>query len=106
MGVRTESWTLKGVKMHSKYTNQQEEAAVVEFKRTGSIRATRQKIGYPSPATLYRWHEHQMAGIMNWHSPAGSNEACSGKIHSCNRPILPNLRFHLEKYTCPHVRLF
>lgn len=56
--MRTKSWTLEGVKMHSKYTNQQEEAAVTEFKRTGSIRATIQKLGYPSPATLYRWHEH------------------------------------------------
>ena len=30
--------------MHSKYTNQQEEIALIEFERTGSISATIQKV--------------------------------------------------------------
>jgi len=75
--------------MHSKYTNQQEEAALKEFKHTGSIRATIQKLGYPSPATLYRWYEHQKAGITNWHGFAGSYEYCSNKPHSCNTSSNP-----------------
>ena len=70
--------------MHSKYTNQQEETALKEFKHTGSIRATIQKLGYPSPATLYRWYEHQKAGIKNQHGFAGPYEDCSNKPHSCN----------------------
>jgi len=70
--------------MHSKYTNQQEETALKEFKHTGSIRATIQKLGYPSPATLYRWYEHQKAGIKNRHGFAGPYEDCSNKPHSCN----------------------
>jgi hypothetical protein len=60
--------------MHSKYTNQQEKIALKEFERTGSVCATIQKLGYPSPATLYRWHEHQKAGIKNWHGYSGQLE--------------------------------
>ena len=70
--------------MHSKYTNQQEEIALKEFERTGSISATIQKLGYPSPATLYRWSEHQKAGLKNWHGPLGQLENDRNKTHSCN----------------------
>ncbi|GLC81772.1 hypothetical protein [Lacrimispora brassicae] len=35
------------------YTKEQEETALKEFERTGSIQATVQVLGYPSRATLY-----------------------------------------------------
>lgn len=75
--------------MHSKYTNQQEEAAINEFKRTGSISATIQKLGYPCASTLYRWNEHKNAGITNWHGCASSNINHSNTEHSCNIPGHP-----------------
>lgn len=70
--------------MHSKYTNQQEQIALKEFERTGSISAIIQKLGYPSPATLYRWYEHQKAGLRNWHGPLGQLKNDRNKTHSCN----------------------
>lgn len=76
--------------MYSKYTNQQEEATLKEFKYTGSIRATLQKLGYPSPTILYRQYEHQKAGIKNRHSFAGSYEYCSNKPHSYNASNIPS----------------
>lgn len=76
--------------MHSKYTNQQEESAILEFEHTGSIHATIQKFGYPSPATLYRWLEHSKAGIENWHGFADLHEGCFNQTHSCNLPGHPH----------------
>ncbi len=70
--------------MHSKYTNQQEEMALKIFEQTGSIRATIQQLGYPSPATLYRWHEHHHAGIKKWHGYYGQSESDTNKTYSCN----------------------
>ena len=37
------------------YTKEQEETALKEFERTGSIQAIVQVLGYPSRATLYRF---------------------------------------------------
>ena len=85
--------------MHSKYTNQQEKMALKEFKQTGSISATIQKLGYPSPATLYRWHEHQKAGLKNWHGYSGQLENDTNKTHSCtttSRPRHPSAELKLN----------
>lgn len=85
--------------MHSKYTNQQEKMALKEFEQTGSISATIQKLGYPSPATLYRWHEHQKARLKNWHGYSGQLENDTNKTHSCNttsRPRHPSAELKLN----------
>lgn len=52
------------------YTKEQEEMALKEFEKTGSVRATIQRLGYPSSSTLYRWYEHKKAGIENRHGNA------------------------------------
>lgn len=46
------------------YTKEQEEVALKEFEKTGSVRATIQCLGYPSSSTLYRWYEHKKAGCI------------------------------------------
>lgn len=90
--------------MHSKYTNQQEEIALKEFERTGSVRATIQKLGYPSPATLYRWLEHQKAGIKNWHGYSGQLEDSTDKrssYNTVNHPRHPSAELKLDTlYRC------
>lgn len=66
------------------------ESAIQEFKQNGSIYTIIQKLGYPSPATLYRWLEHKKAGITNCHDFAGLHKHCSGQTHSCNMPRHPH----------------
>lgn len=85
--------------MHSMYTKQQEEIALKEFERTGSISATIQKLGYPSRPTLYRWHANQKAGIKNWHGVSGRWETDSKKSHCCNtagHPRHPSTKVKIE----------
>lgn len=48
-----------------------------------------QKLGYPSPATLYRWLEHKKAGITNCHAFVRLHKGCSNQKHSCNMPEHP-----------------
>lgn len=78
--------------MHSKYTNHQEESAIQEFKQNGAIYATIQKLGYPSPATLYRWLEHKKAGITNCHDFAGRHKGCFSQTHPAICPDIPIIR--------------
>lgn len=52
------------------YTKEQEELALEEFEKTGSVSAVIQRLGYPSSSTLYRWYEHKKAGIENRHGSA------------------------------------
>lgn len=85
--------------MHSMYTKEQEETALKEFERTGSISATIQKLGYPSRPTLYRWHANQKAGIKNWHGVSGQWETDSKKTHCCNtanHPRHPSPKVKIE----------
>ena len=74
---------------HTMYTKQEEEVALKEFERTGSISATIQKLGYPSKSTLYRWYEHRQAGLTNWHGAMGQFERKSSQSHC----------FHTEEHT-------
>jgi|GEM_PF-3610035 len=74
--------------MHSKYTNQQEKIALKEFERTGSISATIQKLANPTPATLYRWHEHQKAGLKNWHGYSRQLENDTNKTIPATPPAV------------------
>lgn len=49
------------------YTKEQEEMALREYERLGSVAAVIQKLGYPSESTLYRWYERKKAGLENRH---------------------------------------
>ena len=49
------------------YTKEQEEQALKEYERLGSVYAVIQRLGYPSASTLYRWCERKKAGIENRH---------------------------------------
>lgn len=68
------------------YTKQQEKIALKEFERTGSVSATIRQLGYPTHAILYRYFEHQKAGIENWHGLSEPAEGTSKKMHFCNTP--------------------
>ena len=49
------------------YTKEQEEMALQEYERLGSVATVIQKLGYPSESTLYRWYERKKAGLENRH---------------------------------------
>ena len=49
------------------YTKEQEEMALREYERLGSVTAVIQRLGYPSESTLYRWYERKKAGLENRH---------------------------------------
>ena len=49
------------------YTKEQEERALREYERLGSIAAVIHWLGYPSESTLYRWYERKKAGLENRH---------------------------------------
>ena len=52
------------------YTKEQEEIALKEYKRMGSVHAVIRRLGYPSKSTLYRWYERRNAGPENRHGHA------------------------------------
>ena len=52
------------------YTKEQEEIALKEYKRLGSVHAVIRRLGYPSKSTLYRWYERRNAGPENRHGHA------------------------------------
>jgi transposase InsO family protein/transposase-like protein len=49
------------------YTKVEQELALKEFERLGSVTAVIQKLGYPSRQTLYQWYERKKAGCLNNH---------------------------------------
>lgn len=49
------------------YTKEQEEIALKEYERLGSVHAVIRRLGYPSKSTLYRWYERRNAGLENRH---------------------------------------
>ena len=49
------------------YTKEQEEMALREYERLGSVTAVIQRLGYPSESTLYRWYERKKAELENRH---------------------------------------
>ena len=61
-GLRTKSWTSEGG--NRMYTKEQEEIALREYERLGSITAVIRRLGYPSESTLYRWYERKKAGVI------------------------------------------
>ena len=69
------------------YTKEQEEMALREYERLGSVAAVIQKLGYPSESTLYRWHERKKAGLENRHGQIA--EATATMDHHCNTPGHP-----------------
>lgn len=58
---------LHGKEYAAMYTKEQEERALEEFEKLGSVSAVIHRLGYPSSSTLYRWYEHKKAGIKNRH---------------------------------------
>ena len=69
------------------YTKEQEEIALKEYKRMGSVHAVIRRLGYPSKSTLYRWYERRNAGLENRHGHAA--EIPEKSDHKCNRPDHP-----------------
>ena len=69
------------------YTKEQEEAALKEYARLGSVHAVIQRLGYPSKSTLYRWYERRNAGFKNNHGRTA--ESPEKTDHKCNAPGHP-----------------
>ena len=65
------------------YTKEQEEIALQEYERLGSVYAVIRRLGYPSKSTLYRWYERRNARLENRHSHTA--EASEKTNHKCNR---------------------
>ena len=69
------------------YTKEQEEIALKEYERLGSVNAVIRRLGYPSKSTLYRWYERRNAGLENRHGHTA--EARKKTNHKCNTPDHP-----------------
>lgn len=83
--------------MSMMYTKEQQEKALAEFERLGSARATILLLGYPSSSTLYRWYEHEKAGISNKHGTM--EQASSEKTHFGNtkeHPRIPSAELKID----------
>lgn len=69
------------------YTKEQEEIALKEYERLGSVHAVIRRLGYPSKSTLYCWYERRNAGLENRHGHTA--EAREKDDHKCNMPDHP-----------------
>lgn len=69
------------------YTKEQEEIALKEYGRLGSVYEVIRRLGYPSKSTLYRWYERRNAGLENRHGHTA--EAREKTDHKCNTPDYP-----------------
>ena len=79
------------------YTKEQEEAALKEYARLGSVHAVIQRLGYPSKSTLYRWYERRNAGFKNNHGrTAESPEKTDHKCNAPGHPRHPSAEFKYE----------
>ena len=79
------------------YTKEQEEIALREYERLGSIAAVIRRLGYPSESTLYRWYERKKAGLENRHGH--TEESPIEMDHHCNtsgHPRHPSAEFKYE----------
>ena len=82
------------------YTKEQEEIALKEYERLGSIAAVIHWLGYPSESTLYRWYERKKAGLENRHGQIAETTATTG--HHCNTPGHPRHPSAEFKYEVLH----
>ena len=57
------------------YTKEQEEIALREYERLGSVNVMIQRLGYPSESTLYWRYERRNAGPENGHGHATNIES-------------------------------
>lgn len=83
------------------YTKEQEEIALREYERLGSIAAVIRRLGYPSESTLYRWYERKKAGLENRHGH--TEESPIEMDHHCNtsgHPRHPSAEFKYEVIHC------
>ncbi len=69
------------------YTKEQEEIALKEYERLGSVHAVIRRLGYPSKSILYCWYERRNAGLENRHGHTA--EAREKDDHKCNMPDHP-----------------
>ena len=82
------------------YTKEQEEIALKEYERLGSVHAVIRRLGYPSKSTLYRWYERRNAGLENRHGHAA--EGSEKTDHKCNTPDHPRHPSAEFKYEVLH----
>lgn len=68
-------------------TKEQEEIALKEHERLGSVHAVIRRLGYPSKSTLYHWYERRNAGLENRHGHTA--EILEKSDHKCNTPDHP-----------------
>ena len=79
------------------YTKEQEEIALKEYERLGSVHAVIRRLGYPSKSTLYRWYERRNAGLENRHGhTAEAREKTDYKCNTPDHPRNPSAEFKYE----------
>lgn len=79
------------------YTKEQEDRALKEYERLGSVTAAIRQLGYPSESTLYRWYERRKAGLENRHGhTAGVSENTEHRCNTPEHPRYPSAEFKYE----------
>ena len=79
------------------YTKEQEEIALREYERLGSVTAVIHRLGYPSDSTLYRWYERKKAGVENRHGHiAGTPSTMDQHCNIPGHPRSPSAEFKYE----------
>ena len=71
------------------YTKEQEEQALKEYGRLGSVYEVIRRLGYPSKSTLYRWYERKKAGLGNKHGSIEDDSVPVEAEHYSNAPEHP-----------------
>lgn len=84
------------------YTKEQEEQALKEYARVGSVHEVIRRLGYPSKSTLYRWYERKKAGLENKHGCIENNPVPVGTGHCSNVSEHPRYPSAELKYEAIH----
>lgn len=78
------------------YTKVEQELALKEFERLGSVTAVIQKLGYPSRQTLYQWYERKKAGCLNNHGTMEYKDKTSPSVGYNKYKHVAGLDYHIH----------
>lgn len=79
------------------YTKEQQERALREFERLGSVQAVINLLGYPSRHTLYDWYRNYRANIPNYHGSLNKPYRIKEKyINAPSHPRNPDVNLKLD----------
>ena len=84
------------------YTKEQQERALKEFERLGSVQAVINLLGYPTRNTLYEWNKAVRANKQNHHGSLDKPYVIKNRnINSPSHPRNPDINVKLDAiYRC------